>query len=30
MGFYVFASTSTNQRGETACTARWTNIVRGV
>jgi acyl dehydratase len=30
MGFYVFESTSTNQRGETACTATWTNIVRGV
>jgi acyl dehydratase len=30
MGFYVFASTSTNQRGETVCTATWTNIVRGV
>jgi acyl dehydratase len=30
MGFYVFESTSTNQRGETACMATWTNIVRGV
>jgi acyl dehydratase len=30
MGFYVFESTSTNQGGETACTATWTNIVRGV
>src|SRR5436189_815338 len=30
MGFYVFASTSTNQRGETVCSATWTNIVRGV
>ena len=30
MGFYVFQSTSTNQRGETVCTATWTNIVRGV
>jgi acyl dehydratase len=30
MGFYVFESTSTNQRGETVCTATWTNIVRGV
>jgi acyl dehydratase len=30
MGFYVFGSTSTNQRGETVCTATWTNIVRGV
>jgi acyl dehydratase len=30
MGFYVFYSVSTNQRGETVCTATWTNIVRGV
>ncbi len=30
MGFYVFESVSTNQRGETVCTATWTNIVRGV
>jgi acyl dehydratase len=30
MGFYVFASVSQNQRGETVCTATWTNIVRGV
>jgi acyl dehydratase len=30
MGFYVFNSVSTNQRGETVCTATWTNIVRGV
>jgi acyl dehydratase len=30
MGFYVFSSTSTNQRGETVCTGTWTNIVRGV
>jgi acyl dehydratase len=30
MGFYVFTSVSTNQRGETVCTATWTNIVRGV
>jgi acyl dehydratase len=30
MAFYVFESTSTNRRGETACTATWTNIVRGV
>ena len=30
MGFYVFASVSQNQRGETVCTASWTNIVRGV
>ena len=30
MGFYVFESVSFNQRGETVCTATWTNIVRGV
>ncbi len=30
MGFYVFESVSTNQRGENVCTATWTNIVRGV
>ena len=30
MGFYVFESGSTNQRGETVCTGTWTNIVRGV
>src|ERR1700736_2621157 len=30
MGFYVFESVSLNQRGETVCTATWTNIVRGV
>jgi acyl dehydratase len=30
MGFYVFESVSGNQRGETVCTATWTNIVRGV
>jgi acyl dehydratase len=29
MGFYVFESVSTNQRGETVCTGTWTNIVRG-
>jgi acyl dehydratase len=29
MAFYVFESTSENQRGETVCTAMWTNIVRG-
>ena len=28
-GFYVFASESVNQRGETVCSARWSNIVRG-
>ena len=27
--FYVFASTSTNQRGETVCVGTWSNIVRG-
>ena len=30
MGFYVFESVSTNQRGEQVCVATWTNIVRGV
>lgn len=29
MAFYVFESTSKNDRGETVCTATWTNIVRG-
>jgi acyl dehydratase len=29
MGFYVFESVSTNQRGETVCLGTWTNIVRG-
>jgi acyl dehydratase len=29
MGFFVFASESVNQRGETVCEATWTNIVRG-
>ena len=29
MAFYVFESRSENQRGETVCTATWTNIVRG-
>ena len=29
MAFYVFESVSENQRGETVCTATWTNIVRG-
>jgi len=29
LGFYVFESTSTNQRGETVVTGTWTNIVRG-
>ena len=27
--FFVFETTSTNQRGETVCVGRWTNIVRG-
>ena len=30
MGFYVFETASTNQRGESVCTGVWTNIVRGV
>lgn len=30
MGFYVFESVSTNDRGETVCTGTWTNIVRGI
>jgi acyl dehydratase len=30
MGFYVFESECKNQRGETVCTAIWTDIVRGV
>ncbi len=29
-GFYVFTSTSTNQRGDIVCVGSWTNIVRGV
>jgi acyl dehydratase len=29
MSFFVFESVSKNQRGETVCTATWTNIVRG-
>ncbi|HWC26985.1 MAG TPA: MaoC family dehydratase N-terminal domain-containing protein [Solirubrobacteraceae bacterium] len=28
-GFFVFVSESVNQRGETVCTGRWSNIVRG-
>lgn len=28
-GFYVFASESVNGRGETVCSGRWSNIVRG-
>ncbi len=27
-GFYVFQTTSTNQRGETVCVGLWSNIVR--
>ncbi|HYM56631.1 MAG TPA: MaoC family dehydratase N-terminal domain-containing protein [Solirubrobacteraceae bacterium] len=29
MGFFVFETRSTNQRGELVCTGTWTNIVRG-
>ncbi len=29
-GFFVFATESVNQRGETVCSGRWSNIVRGV
>ncbi|MGH2943787.1 MAG: MaoC family dehydratase N-terminal domain-containing protein [Solirubrobacteraceae bacterium] len=29
-GFFVFGSESVNQRGETVCSGRWMNIVRGV
>lgn len=29
-GFYVFGSTSQNQRGEEVCVGVWTNIVRGI
>ncbi len=29
LGFYVFETVSTNQRGETVCTGIWTNVVRG-
>ena len=29
MGFFVFESVSTNQKGETVCVGTWTNIVRG-
>jgi acyl dehydratase len=28
LSFFVFRTTSTNQRGETVCVGRWTNIVR--
>ena len=27
-GFFVFESVSTNQRGETVCVGRWSNVVR--
>jgi acyl dehydratase len=30
LGYYVFDSISTNQRGEQVCRGTWTNIVRGV
>ncbi len=30
LGYYVFESISTNQRGEQVCRGTWTNIVRGV
>jgi acyl dehydratase len=30
LGFYVFETTSVNQRGEAVCTGTWTNIIRGV
>lgn len=29
MGFYVFETSSVNQRAETVCAGTWTNIVRG-
>ena len=29
-GYYVFESTSANQRGEQVCRGTWTQIVRGV
>ena len=29
-GFFMFATESVNQRGETVCSGRWSNIVRGV
>ena len=29
LGFFVFASTSVNEAGETVCAGTWTNIVRG-
>jgi acyl dehydratase len=30
LGYYVFESVSTNERGEQVCRGTWTNIVRGV
>jgi acyl dehydratase len=30
LGYYVFESISTNQRGEQVCRGTWTDIVRGV
>ena len=30
LGYYVFESISTNQRGEQVCRGTWTQIVRGV
>ncbi len=30
VGFFVFASVSTNQDGHTVCVGSWTNIVRGI
>ncbi len=30
LGYYIFESISTNQRGEQVCRGVWTNIVRGV
>jgi acyl dehydratase len=30
LGYYIFESISTNQRGEQVCRGTWTNIVRGV
>jgi acyl dehydratase len=30
LGYYVFESASTNQRGEQVCRGTWTQIVRGV
>jgi acyl dehydratase len=29
LGFYVFETTSVNQRGETVCVGTWTNLIRG-